>query len=97
MKTIQVRLPDAIHSKVRKLATEEQMSLNQFMVTSVSNEVVRHETSDFFREAAVDFDADAFAAALAAVPDVPDESEHASHRLVAETRAAYDSGSKKKQ
>ena len=71
MKTIQVRLPDNIHSRVKRLSREEKVSMNQFIVTSVSNEVVREETSDFFREAAAQFDAKAFADALAAVPDEP--------------------------
>ena len=71
MKTIQVRLPDSIHTRVRQLAAEEGVSLNHFMVTSVSNEVVRQETSDFFRKAASRFDPGAFAEALSSVPDVP--------------------------
>ena len=75
MKTIQVRLPDSIHGRVRRLARDEQMSLNQFMVTSVSNEVIRHETSDFFRKAATQFSEEAFEEALAAVPDVPPAAE----------------------
>jgi hypothetical protein len=71
MKTIQVRLPDNIHSRVKRLSREEKVSMNQFIVTSVSNEVVREETSDFFREAAAQFHPKAFADALAAVPDAP--------------------------
>ena len=70
MKTIQVRLPDNIHRHVKKLSKEEGMSLNQFMVTSASNEVVRQETRDFFCQAAAEFDPAAFAEALAAIPDV---------------------------
>ena len=71
MKSIQLRLPDAIHRRVRQLATEEGVSLNQFIITSVSNEVVRQETSDFFREAAAKFDPASFAEALEAIPDGP--------------------------
>mgnify|MGYP001563001974 CR=1 FL=1 len=71
MKTMQVRLPDTVHHRLRELAGEEGISLNQFIVTSVSNEIVRQETSDFFRAAAAKFDATAFADALSAVPDLP--------------------------
>ncbi len=71
MKTIQVRLPDAVHSRAKRLSQEEKVSMNQFIVTSVSNEIVREETSDFFRRAASHFDPAAFAEALATVPDVP--------------------------
>ena len=41
MKTIQVRLPDNAHSQVKRLSREKGVSLNQFIVTSVSNEVIR--------------------------------------------------------
>ena len=71
MKAIQVRLPDNIHRRVRRFAQEQQVSMNQFIVTSISNEIVREETSEFFREAASRFDPLAFADALATVPDVP--------------------------
>jgi hypothetical protein len=71
MKSIQVRMPDSIHSRAKRLTQDAGVSLNQFIVTSVSNEVVREETRDFFRQAAARFDPRAFAAALAAVPDVP--------------------------
>jgi len=71
MKTIQVRLPDHIHEKVKDLAKEEGISINNFIVSSVSNEVVRQETRDFFKKAAASFDAKAFAEALAAIPDAP--------------------------
>ncbi len=68
------------------------MSLNQFMVTSVSNEVVRHETSDFFKEAAAHFSVEAFEKALQAVPDIPaSEDDAIPERMVAETRATYGS------
>jgi len=71
MKSIQVRLPDGVHGRVKELATEAGVSLNQFILTSVSNEVVREETRDFFRAAASAFDPTAFAEALGAVPDAP--------------------------
>ncbi len=71
MKTIQIRLPDPIHEKVRELAQEEGISMNHFVVSSVSNEVVRQETRDFFKEAAAKFDPHAFAEALAATSDEP--------------------------
>ncbi len=71
MKTIQLRLPEAIHHRAKELAAGEGISLNQFIVLSVSNEVVRQETRDFFKAAASKFDPAAFAEALGAVPDAP--------------------------
>ena len=71
MKTLQVRMPENVHSRIKRLSREEGVSLNQFIVASVSNEVVREETWDFFRKTASRFDPAAFADALAAVPDAP--------------------------
>ena len=70
MKTLQVRLPDSVHGHLKNLAQREGVSLNQMIVTAASNEVVRQETREFFAHSTTKFDEQAFAAALAAVPDV---------------------------
>jgi len=70
-RSFHLRLPEPIHRRVRELAEAEGVSINQFPVMSVSNEVVRQETRDFFRAAAASFDSAAFAEALDAVPDAP--------------------------
>lgn len=71
MKTMQVRLPDHIHERLRELAIAEGISLNTFIVSSVSNEVIRQETRDFFKDAAANYDPRAFAEALATVANAP--------------------------
>lgn len=71
MKTIQVRLPERVHEQAKKLAQEEQISLNYYIVTSVANEVIRQETRDFFRDAAATFSPARFAEVLSAIPDAP--------------------------
>ena len=71
MKTLQVRLPDSVHGRLKILAQHEGVSLNQILVTAASDEVVRSETRDFFARAAREFDPQAFAATLDAIPDVP--------------------------
>ena len=73
MKTMQVRFPDRIHARLKELAREDGVSLNSFVVASVNNEVIRQETRDFFKEAAANYDPQAFADALAAVADAPPE------------------------
>jgi predicted transcriptional regulator len=73
MKTIQIRVPDTIHERMKKLAKEEGISMNNFIVSSVSNEVIRQETRDFFKKASAAFNPELFAEALAAVPDMPVE------------------------
>jgi predicted DNA-binding protein len=71
MKTLQVRLPDHIYEKIKYLAKDEGISMNNFIVSSISNEVVRQETRDFFKKAASNFNAQVFDEALAAIPDAP--------------------------
>ena len=57
MKTLQVRMPESVHSRMKRLSREEGVSLNQFIIASVSNEIVREETRDFFRGVSSRFDA----------------------------------------
>jgi hypothetical protein len=71
MKAIQVRIPDTIHHKLKELAKEEGISINNFIVSSISNEVIRQETRDFFKKASAYFNPKDFAEALAAIPDGP--------------------------
>lgn len=69
MKRLQIRLPDSVHERLRKLAAHDQVSMNQFMVTAISNEIVRQETHGFFSDQAAAFDEAAFASALEEIPD----------------------------
>ena len=69
MKTFQLRVPDSIHSQLKQLALQEGVSLNQLLVVAASNEVVRSETRDFFRQAASAYNSDDFSAALSTIPD----------------------------
>jgi hypothetical protein len=64
-------MPKDMHSRGKRLSREDGVSLNRFIVASISNEIVREETRDFFRTAASRFDPEAFADALTAVPYVP--------------------------
>ncbi len=70
MKTLQVRLPESVHGRLKSLAKQEGVSLNQVLVTAASNKVVRAETREFFAQAAAEYDPHAFTEALAAIPDV---------------------------
>jgi hypothetical protein len=69
--TIHIWLPDHIYDKAKDLAREEGISINNFIVSSVSNEVIRQETRDFFNKAAAGYDPQSFAESLAAIPDAP--------------------------
>ncbi|MDZ7341339.1 MAG: toxin-antitoxin system HicB family antitoxin [candidate division KSB1 bacterium] len=71
MVKMQLRLPDSIHSKIKKIALRESVSINQFLVSSISNELIRYETMRFFEEKARGFSEQDFIDALNEIPAVP--------------------------
>lgn len=75
MSKLQLRLPETIHNKVRKIAKREKLSINQLLVNSISNEIIRYETMQFFTERAKDLDEQDFLDALQEMPAVKPE-EH---------------------
>ena len=71
MVKMQLRLPDSIHSKIKKIAFRESVSINQFLVNSISNELIRYETMRFFEERARGFSEQDFLEALNEIPVIP--------------------------
>jgi len=70
MAKLQLRLPESIHNKVRKIAEKEQVSINQLLVNSISNEIIRYETQQFFADRSRDFNEQDFLDALQEIPAV---------------------------
>ena len=82
MSKLQLRLPEAIHNKVRKIAKRENLSINQLLVNSISNEIIRYETMRFFSERAKNFNEQDFLDALQEIPAVePEEHDKLSSSL----------------
>lgn len=61
--------PEISLAQLLENVTDE--NLHDEIETAASNEVMRQETRDFFAQAAADYDPQAFADALSAVPNVP--------------------------
>ena len=70
MAKLQLRLPESIHNKVRKIAKKENVSVNQLLVNSISNEIIRYETMQFFAQSSRDFNEQDFFDALQEIPSV---------------------------
>jgi predicted DNA-binding ribbon-helix-helix protein len=68
MGRLQLRLPDSIHNKIRNIAKRERVSINQLLVNSISNEIIRYETLRFFQERSQGFSEDDFWEALKEIP-----------------------------
>ena len=76
MGKLQLRLPDSIHNKIRNIAKRERVSINQLLVNSISNEIIRYETLHFFQERFQAFSEADFLEALKEIPATePDEQD----------------------
>jgi hypothetical protein len=76
MSVISLRLPDSLHETVRKLAEQENVSINQLITLAVAEKVSALMTEDYLRERAERGDKNKFLAAMAKVPDIePDEED----------------------
>jgi len=74
MTTLSLRLPDSIHNNAKIFAEREEISINQLAATALAEKLAVLAAEDFIRAHAVRADKDAFAAALASVPDVAPSS-----------------------
>ena len=70
MAKLQLRLPEAVHNQVRKIANKENISINQILVNSISNEIIRYETMHFFAKRSRGFNEKDFLDALQEIPAV---------------------------
>ena len=69
MSAISVRLPDSIHKMAREIASEDHISLNQFIASAVAEKISALTTETYLAERAARGAVDKFRAALANVPD----------------------------
>lgn len=70
MSTISLRLPDSLHRKVRELARQENVSINQFITLALAEKISALITEDYLEERAARGQRDKFERALARVADV---------------------------
>lgn len=73
MTTISVRLPDSLHKMAKNVASEDHISMNQFIASAVAEKISALSTEKYLGERAERASAEKFQAALAAVPATPPE------------------------
>jgi hypothetical protein len=73
MSTISVRLPDSLHQMAKDIASQDHISMNQFIASAVAEKISALTTESYLKERAELASAEKFRAALAAVPDVAAE------------------------
>lgn len=73
MSAISVRLPDSTHNMAREIASQDHISLNQFIASAVAEKISALTTETYLAGRAAKGSVDKFRAALAKVPDVEPE------------------------
>lgn len=71
MSTLSVRLPDSLHKMAKEIASQDHVSMNQFIASAVAEKVSALTTESYLAERTARASAEKFRAALAAVPNVP--------------------------
>ena len=69
MSALSLRLPDSIHRHIKEIANQEGVSINQFILTAVTEKVSAIMTEEYLAERANRADREAFRAILDNVPD----------------------------
>ncbi len=75
MSNISLRLPDSLHEAVRELASQDHVSINQFIALAVAEKVSALMTEKYLMERAKRGSREKFEAAMAEVPAVEPEEQ----------------------
>jgi hypothetical protein len=71
MSTLSIRLPDSTHQRVKEWSQRDNVSINQFIATAVSEKLAALSTVDYLSQRAQRASREQFLKALGSVPDVP--------------------------
>jgi uncharacterized protein (DUF1778 family) len=75
MSTISLRLPDSLHEQIRKLASADGISINQFIRTAAAEKLAALMTVEYLEQRARRGTREKFEAALDRLPDVEPADE----------------------
>jgi predicted transcriptional regulator len=71
MSNLSLRLPDSLHRKIRQLAQQDDISINQFIATAVAEKAAALLTVEYLAERGRRADPQLVDRILSRVPDVP--------------------------
>lgn len=77
MSTISLRLPDSLHEEIRKLASRENVSINQLATLAIAEKIAALDTADYLLGRAAKADKKKFLRAMAKVADQAPQKEDA--------------------
>ncbi len=69
MRTINLRLPESIHNQVRELASQDGISINQFITSALAEKMSALLTEEYLKKRAKQSSHKKFAQALSKVSD----------------------------
>ncbi len=73
MSTISLRIPESLHKRIRELANEDGISINQFISTAAAEKLAALMTVEYLEKRAKRGSREKFEAALARLPDTEPE------------------------
>lgn len=73
MSALSVRIPKSLHQQLRELASEEGVSINQFVTLAIAEKIATITTIEYLEKRAQRGSREKLLAALAQVPDVEPE------------------------
>jgi len=73
MSTLSLRIPESLHKRVKRLASEDRISINQFINSAVAEKISALETSRYLEERAKRGNVDKFREVLSKIPDIEPE------------------------
>jgi len=75
MSVLSLRIPESIHIKVKEISKKENISINQFIASALSEKLSAFMTEDYIQRRAKNAAEKKFIAALKQVPNVPPDEE----------------------
>ena len=74
MSTLSLRIPESLHKRVKKLALEDKISINQFITSALAEKISALETNEYLNERANRGDLNKFKKVLSKVLATEPES-----------------------
>ena len=70
MGNLSLRMPDSYHTAVKEIATQDNISINQFIVSAVAEKIASFETQKYLEQRADNASVGKFKYVLSKVPGV---------------------------
>jgi predicted transcriptional regulator len=73
MSTLSLRIPESLHKRVKRLASEDRISINQFINSALAEKISALETNKYLEERAKRGDVEKFRKVLSKIRNIEPE------------------------